>query len=51
MEMTRLTSLAPKPGQEKPLSESLRAAHGMAWPEVNRATGKEGARAVWFGKG
>ncbi|WP_372887768.1 sarcosine oxidase subunit gamma [Shimia sp.] len=51
MDMTRLTSLAPYRGRDKALSEALKAAHGMALPAVNRATGKEGARAIWFGQG
>lgn len=46
-----MTSLAAHRGQDKPLSAALKAAHGMALPAKNRATGKEGARAVWFGQG
>ncbi len=46
-----LTSLSAHRGQEKALSAALKQAHGMAAPAVNRATGKEGARAVWFGQG
>lgn len=46
-----MTSIAPFKGQEKALSDALKAAHGMAFPAVNRATGKEGVRAVWFGQG
>lgn len=49
--MTCLTSLQPRQGQEKALSKAFKAAHGMVFPAPNRATGKEGARAVWFGKG
>lgn len=49
--MTTLTSLSPFKGQDKALSDALKKAHGMALPAVNRATGKEGARAVWFGQG
>ncbi len=49
--MTPLTSLAAFKGQDKALSAALKKAHGMAVPGVNRATGKEGARAVWFGQG
>ena len=45
-----LTSVMPYKGQEKPLSAALQAAHGMAFPAPNRATGKAGARAVWFGR-
>lgn len=47
----RLSSIAPYKGQEKALSGALKKAHGMALPAINRATGKEGARAMWFGQG
>ncbi|MCB4455797.1 sarcosine oxidase subunit gamma [Leisingera sp. McT4-56] len=43
-------ALAPFKGQEKALGKALEAAHGMAFPAVNRATGKAGSRAVWFGR-
>ncbi|MGJ8615444.1 MAG: sarcosine oxidase subunit gamma, partial [Sulfitobacter sp.] len=33
------------------LSAALEKAHGMALPKPNRATGKEGARCIWFGRG
>lgn len=49
-DQTCLTSLAPFKGQDAALSEALKAAHGMAAPAPNRATGREGARAVWFGQ-
>lgn len=45
-----MTSLAPYKGQHKSLSDALKAAHGMAMPAPNRATGKDGARAIWFGR-
>lgn len=45
-----LTSLAPYKGQTKAVSDALKAAHGMAFPAPNRATGKDGARAIWFGR-
>ena len=44
-----LTSVAPYKGQDAALSRALKAAHGMAVPAANRATGKAGARAIWFG--
>ena len=44
-----LTALAPLKGKSKALGEALKAAHGMVLPAANRATGKEGARALWFG--
>jgi heterotetrameric sarcosine oxidase gamma subunit len=44
-----LTSLSFRTGQTKALSDALKAAHGMALPGPNRATGKDGARAIWFG--
>ncbi|WP_435660385.1 sarcosine oxidase subunit gamma [Leisingera caerulea] len=42
--------VAPFKGQQEALSKALEAAHGMAFPAVNRATGKAGSRAVWFGR-
>ncbi|WP_171099946.1 sarcosine oxidase subunit gamma family protein [Ruegeria sp. HKCCD7255] len=36
-------------GKQKQVSDTLKAAHGMAYPAANRATGKAGARAIWFG--
>ncbi|WP_171174575.1 sarcosine oxidase subunit gamma family protein [Ruegeria sp. HKCCD8929] len=44
-----MTSIAPYKGRVKDLSAALKAAHGMTYPAANRATGKAGARAVWFG--
>lgn len=43
-----LTSVAPFKGAA--VSDALKAAHGMAFPAPNRATGKSGARAIWFGR-
>ena len=45
-----VTSLMPYRGRAKPLSQALQAAHGMAFPAPNRATGKAGARVVWTGR-
>lgn len=45
-----LTSIAPYRGNDKALSMALKAAHGMAAPGPNRVTGREGARAIWFGQ-
>ena len=36
-------------GAGSALSDALKAAHGMAMPDVHRATGRDGARAIWFG--
>ena len=44
------TSIAPYTGQAKALGPVFKDAHGMAWPTPNRATGKDGARAIWFGR-
>lgn len=46
-----MTSIAPYAGQQGALSEALEMAHGMAFPAVNRSTGKAGNRAIWFGQG
>ncbi|MGR3760172.1 sarcosine oxidase subunit gamma [Roseobacteraceae bacterium NS-SX3] len=45
-----LTTLAPYSGQQDALGAALEAAHGMAFPPPNRATGKAGSRAIWFGR-
>lgn len=42
-----LTSVAPYNGVADPLMDT----HGMAFPAPNRATGTDGARAIWFGRG
>lgn len=47
----QMTLLSPYKDQEKPLGAALKAAHGMGFPAPNRATGKTGARCVWFGIG
>lgn len=44
-----LTSIAAFKDQDAELSKMLLSAHGLPAPEANRATGKEGARAIWFG--
>lgn len=49
IEAGRLTSLAPFSGKDKALSEVLKAAHGVVLPKANRSSGKDGARAIWFG--
>lgn len=43
-----LTSIAPY--ADAKIAEPFKATHGMAWPAPNRATGKAGARAIWFGR-
>ncbi len=42
-------SISPLKSKQKAVSEALKAAHGMAYPSANRATGKAGSRAIWFG--
>ncbi|MEL6171025.1 MAG: sarcosine oxidase subunit gamma [Pseudomonadota bacterium] len=51
MEAGTLTSLLPYRGQSEKLSVALQKCHGLALPKANRATGKSGARALWFGRG
>lgn len=46
-----MTSLAHFKGQHKATSTALKAAHGMALPAPNRATGKASARAIWLSRG
>ena len=45
-----LTSVYAYKGQSEKLSEQLKKSHGMALPHNGRATGREGARALWFGR-
>lgn len=49
MEVGHLTSMSAYDGDTKALSDVLKASHGMTVPGPNRATGKDGARAIWFG--
>lgn len=46
-----VTLISPYAGRDKDVSDALKSAHEMAFPGANRATGKAGARAVWFGRG
>lgn len=46
-----MTSLAANKGQEDALSDALKAAHGMSLPATGRSTGRDSARAIWFGQG
>ena len=46
-----ITSVAPARGQEKATSDALKKLHGVAFPAPGRATGKDGARCIWFGPG
>ena len=48
-DLGRLSSLCPY-GDASPLSAALEEAHGMALPKPGRATGKAGARCLWFGR-
>ncbi len=45
-----MTSLAPYKNTDTAFGAALKVTHGMAAPAPNRATGKEGARAIWFGQ-
>lgn len=49
-DLGRLTIMAPFRGRDAALSDRLKAAHGMALPGPNRATGRAGNRAIWFGR-
>lgn len=48
VDLGTLTSIAPY--ADAKIAEPFKAAHGMAWPAPNRATGKVGARAIWFAR-
>lgn len=44
-----LSSLSPF-GDASQLTAALEKAHGLALPKPGRATGKDGARCIWFGQ-
>lgn len=46
-----ITSVMPYDGQEDAASDLLKATAGMDLPAPNRSTGREGARAIWTGRG
>ena len=48
-DLGQLSSLSPF-GDASRLSDALQQAHGMALPKPGRATGKDGARCIWFGR-
>ncbi|WP_299782572.1 sarcosine oxidase subunit gamma [uncultured Roseobacter sp.] len=50
IDLGHLTSIAPYRGMTVTASDAFTAAHDMSYPAANRATGKEGARALWFGR-
>ncbi|MFT6675900.1 MAG: sarcosine oxidase subunit gamma [Sulfitobacter sp.] len=45
--LTSITAL----GDVKDMGAALEKSHGMALPKPNRATGKDGGRCLWFGRG
>ncbi len=45
-----LTSVAPFRDRAKAVADRVKDGHGIAWPANGRATGKDGARAIWFGR-
>ena len=51
VDLGALTLVTPFKGQAEAASSILKTVHGMAWPASGKATGKEGARAIWFGLG
>jgi sarcosine oxidase subunit gamma len=51
LDLGKLTSCAPFKGQSGAFAETMKDAHGLAVPKVNRSTGKQGARLMWFSQG
>ncbi|MEL7212732.1 MAG: sarcosine oxidase subunit gamma [Pseudomonadota bacterium] len=46
-----ITSVSPLRGQEKLVSDALKAAYGTAFPAPNRTAAKGDARLIWSGRG
>lgn len=51
VDLGRLTSIMPFAGREDAAAQALETAHGVGMPAPNRAAGKAGCRAIWFGRG
>ncbi|MEO9819627.1 MAG: sarcosine oxidase subunit gamma family protein [Paracoccaceae bacterium] len=49
VDLGQLTSIAPYQSAHDASSLVLKDVHGMGFPKPNRATGREGARAIWIG--
>ncbi len=49
VDLGHLTSVAPFKGARDVVSDRMKAAHGVTFPEPNRATATSDARAIWFG--
>ena len=43
-------TIAPFKGRQQALDSALQEAHGLGFPASNRATGRAGCRAIWFGR-
>ena len=46
-----VTVIAPFKNQHKAVSDLVQKTHYTALPAVNRASGKDGGRAIWFSQG
>lgn len=46
-----ITSVSPLKGQDKAVSDALKAAYGTVFPAPNRTTAKDAVRLVWSGRG
>ena len=49
-DMAPLTLIAPMKGKEAALAKTLKAAHGLDWPEAGATTLNESSRLIWFGR-
>jgi len=47
----KVTVIAPYKGQHKAVSDLLQQTHGLVLPAVNRTSGKDSGRAIWFSQG
>ena len=51
VDLGRLTSVMAYRGRENAVADALKAQHDVALPRPNRATGRDGCRVIWFGRG
>lgn len=51
IDVRRLTSITPFKGQEVPVADILKSAHGVGLPVPNRSSEKAGCCVIWFARG
>lgn len=51
LDIGQMTTMMPFKGQEVPVADILKSAHGVDFPAPNRTSEKAGCRVIWFARG